>query len=224
MSGLQQLEHLVEQSALRHVGQQAHQSLQGCSGVGFDLEAQSAQLGGKAHRSDDAHRVFAIPGRRVANHAQQLLFCILHAAVVIDHIPRQRVVVHGIDGEVAPRCGFVLRSPHVVAQHTTAGVNGVFHARQLRLAAALVALDLLGVSAVQVSAKGGHLDHLVFTPTPKHHMHNSKAPPNDEGAPEQGLDFFGCGIRGHIKIFGRQAHEQIAHCAAHDVCRIAPLL
>ena len=55
-------------------------------------------------------------------------------------------------------------------------------------------------------------------------MHDAKASTNDEGAPEQGLDLFGGGIRGHIKIFGRQTHEQIAHSAAHDISRIAPLL
>ena len=55
-------------------------------------------------------------------------------------------------------------------------------------------------------------------------MHDAKTAPNDEGPPEQGFDLLWRRIGGDIKILGRQAHEQIAHCAAHDVCRIAPLL
>ena len=217
MAGLQELEHLVEQPALRHLGQQGLGLQQRLGGLGVQREAQARELGAKAHGADDAHRVFAIAHGRVANHADALFLRVLHAAVVVHQHARLGVVVHGVDGEVAPRRVLLLRAPHVVAQHAPAGVHRVLHAGQLALGRALVAADVGGLRVVHVGAEGGDLDHLVLAPAAKHHVHDAKAPPDDEGAPEQLLDLLGRGAGGDVEILGLEPQQQIAHRAADDV-------
>ena len=91
------------------------------------------------------------------------------------------------------------------------------HRGQLTFVSALVALHLLGLCSVELSAEGRHLDHFVFATSAVHHMNNAKTLANDERASEQALDFFGGGVGGHIKIFGAQPQNQIAHSATHDV-------
>jgi hypothetical protein len=66
-------------------GQQRQAGQQRRLGLGFELEAQRAELGRKAHGADDAHRVFAVARGRVADHAQHLLLGVLDAAVIVDH-------------------------------------------------------------------------------------------------------------------------------------------
>ena len=128
MAGLQQFEHFVKQARLRHIGQQAAHFAQRCRGFIFKLEPQRIELGGKTHGADDAHRVFAVAQRRVANHADDFFLRVGNAIVVIDNDLGFRVVIHGVDGEVAP-CGvFFHRAPDVIAQHPARAVNGMLHA------------------------------------------------------------------------------------------------
>ena len=217
VAGLQQLEHFVKQAALRHVGQERQAFGNGCGGFGVELEAQRAELGAKAHRADDAHRVFPVAHGRVANHAQGVVFGVFEALVVIDHDLRGRVVVHGVDGEVAANGVFFLRAPDVVAQHAAGRIDGVFHAGQFAFAGFLVARHLFGRSVVQVGAEGGDFNHLVLAPTAIDHVHDAKAPPDDESAAKQAFDLFGRGVGGHVKVFGAQTEQQVAHGAAHDI-------
>ena len=91
------------------------------------------------------------------------------------------------------------------------------HAGQLALAGLLVAGDLLGSRVVHVGPERGYLDHLMLAPTPVHHMHDAKAPADDEGAPEKRFDFFRRGGGGHVEILGPQAQQQVAHRAADDI-------
>jgi hypothetical protein len=107
----------------------------------------------------------------------------------------------------SPRSVVLYRAPHVVAQHPTAGVYGVFHASEFAFAGAFVAPHLLGVGAVQMGAEGGHLDHLVVAAPAMHHMHDAKTPANDEGAPKQALDLLWGGVGSHVKIFGGNAQQ-----------------
>ena len=93
----------------------------------------------------------------------------------------------------------------------------MLHARQFALAGAFVAFDLLGSRIVQVRPESGHLDDLVVTAPAVHHVHDAKAPADDEGPAKQAFDLLGCGVGGHIKIFGAQAQQQVAHCATHNV-------
>ena len=224
MTGLQQLEHFVKQAALRHVGQQLLRFDQGRCRFGFELEAQAAELGGKAHGADDAHRVFAVAGGCVANHADDALFAVFDALVVVHHDLRLGVVVHGVDGEVTAHRVLVLRSPDVVAQHPARGVHGVLHAGEFVLAGALIARHGFGRGVVHVGAEGGDFNHLVVAAPAVHHVHDTKAPANDEGAPEQAFHLLGRGVGGHVKVFGRQAHHQVAHGAAHNVSLVTRVL
>jgi hypothetical protein len=93
----------------------------------------------------------------------------------------------------------------------------VFHAGQFTLAGLLVARHLFGSGVVQVGAEGRHLDHLMLAAPAKHHMHDAKAPPDDERAAKQALDLLGCGVGGHIKVFGPQADQQVAHRTTHHI-------
>ena len=137
--------------------------------------------------------------------------------MVIDDDLSLRVVIHGVDGEIAPRRIFFHRPPDVVTQHAPGGINGVRHARELVLAGALVAANLLGLAAVQVRAEGGDFDHLMLAAPAINDVNNAKTPPNDEGAAKQRFDLLGRGVGGHVEIFRAQANEQIAHRAADDV-------
>ena len=215
--GLQQLEHLIEETALRHIIKQLDGLLNRRGCFGFQLEAQVAELGGKTHGADDPDRVFAVAGHRVTNHAQGFALGIFEAVVVIDHHLRGRVVVHGVDGEVAPHRVLFLRAPDVVAQHATGGIHGVLHAGELAAAGFLVARHLLGRGIVQIGAEGRDLNHLMLTATPVHHMHDTKAPPDDEGPAEQLFDLLGRGVGRHVKVFGPQTQQHVAHSAANDI-------
>ena len=88
----------------------------------------------------------------------------------------------------------------------------------------LVAGHLLGGGAVHVGAEGRDLDHLVLAAAAVHHVHDAKAPADDEGAAEQALDLLGRGVGGDVEVLGPQADQQVAHRAADDVGLVAGLL
>ena len=48
-------------------------------------------------------------------------------------------------------------------------------------------------------------------------MHDAKAPPDDESTAKQAFDLLGRGVGRHIKIFGAQAQQQVAHRTAHHI-------
>ena len=119
MAGLQEFEHLVKQARLRHVGQQATHLAQRRGSFVFKFKAQGAELGGKTHGTDDAHRVFAVTRGRLANHAQHAFFSVADTVVIVHHDLRFRVVIHGVDGEVTARRIMLHRAPNVVTQHAS---------------------------------------------------------------------------------------------------------
>ena len=90
-------------------------------------------------------------------------------------------------------------------------------ARQLSAGGLFVAFNLLGGLRNQQGPKGRDLDDLMLTPAPEHHMHDAKAPPDDEGTPEQRLDLLGCGIGGHVEVLWAPPHQQVSHGTAHHV-------
>jgi hypothetical protein len=108
----QQLEHFVEHARGRHVVDQRRHHRDRRAGGRLDRELQ---LGGEAHHAQHAHRVFAVARFRLPMMRRSWRGC-----------PRcrrgspapigGRVVVHGVDGEVAPHGVFVLRTEGVVAQ------------------------------------------------------------------------------------------------------------
>ncbi len=221
MTGLQEFEHLIKHAALRHVGQQFLRLDQRRRSLCFQRKTQGTELGGEAHRADDAHRILAVASRRVPNHADDAVFHILEPIVVVHHDLGLRVVIHRIDREIAAHRILFLRAPHVVAQHPSGGIDCVLHAGQLALAGLLVARHLFGRGVVQVGAKGRNFNHLVFATPSKHDMDDAKTPPNDEGTAKQALDLLRRGIGGDIKILGPQTHQQVTHCAAHYIGLVA---
>ncbi len=64
----------------------------------------------------------------------------------------------------------------------------------------------------------------MFTTATVDHVHDAKAPANDEGAAEQALDLLGRGAGGHVEVFRAQAQQQVAHGAPHEVGLEAGLL
>ena len=224
MAGLQQLDHLVEGARLRHVVEQAGELLDRRARLRLDLEAE---LGGEADGTDDPHRILAVALRRVADHPQQLLLHVLDAAVIVDHDLAQGVVVHRVDGEVAPLGILDLRPPDVVAQHPALGVDDVALAGELAPRGLLVAADQLGRGGVRAGAEGRDLDHLREPPllaaAAEDDMDDAKAPADDEGAAEQALHLLRRGVGRDVEVLGAQAHEQVAHRAADDVGLVAAL-
>ena len=101
--------------------------------------------------------------------------------MVVDHFSRLGVVIHGVDGEVAPRSVFVLRAPHVVTQNAATGVDSMLHAREFLRAAALVAGDLGRVGVVKMGTECRDFNHLMLAATSIDHMHDTKTSSNDEG-------------------------------------------
>ena len=203
MAGLQQLDHLVEGARLRNVVEQRRHFADRRPRLRLDLEAE---LGGEAHRADDAHRVFAVARDRVADHAQQLLARILDAAVVVDDDLADRVVVHRVDGEVAPRSVLDLRPPDVVAQHASFGVDHVRLVDQVLARGLLVAGDLVCGGGVEHGAKGRDLDHFgeapVLAAAAEDDVDDAKPPADDERAPEQRLDLLGRRVGGDVEVLG----------------------
>ncbi|TPW00656.1 MAG: hypothetical protein FD124_3982, partial [Alphaproteobacteria bacterium] len=107
----QQLEHLVEQARRRHVADQLRHLADRARGRRVDREAQ---LGRQAHGAQHAHRVFAVAGLRLADHAQGFRLDIGDAVVIVDDRLGDRVVVQRVDRKVAARRVFHLVAENVV--------------------------------------------------------------------------------------------------------------
>ena len=197
----EQLEHFVEQARGRHVFDQAGQFADGLLRVGGNSEVE---LGREAHGAQHAHRVFAVARGRTADHAQGLVAEIGESLVVIDHRLRYRVVVQGVDREVAPRGVFLLRAEDVVAQH----------------APLLVGLRAMSFLLAVMTSEGGHFDGLLA----HHHVHDLKAPADNARATEALAYLLGCGVGRYVEVLGLDAGQQVAHGAADDEGLVAVLL
>ena len=193
----QQLQHLVEYARRRHVLEQAGQPRDRRARRLVDLEAE---LGGEAHRAQHPHRILAVARLRIADHAQPAALDVLHAVVIVDHRFGGRVVVKGVDREVAPRRIVGLIAEDVVGEHAAVRVD------RLR--------------AVGRGAVGRHLDRL----RAKHHVHQPEAAADDDGAAEMRLDLLGRGVGGDVEVLRRHADQQVAHGAADDVGMVPGLL
>jgi hypothetical protein len=79
-------------------------------------------LAAKAHGPQHAHRVFLVAVLRVADQADQAIAHVVHAVGVIENALADRIVVQGVDGEVAALRVFFQGAVDVVAQNAAAGV------------------------------------------------------------------------------------------------------
>ncbi len=121
-----------------------------------------------------------------------------HAAHPIEHDVVLEVVKERVDGEVATGRILVGLTEHVV--------------RADQQVVAVVVL-LLGRAP-----KRRRLDHLAAT---EENVNQPKAPANDAGVAEQPTHVVGTRARRHVEILGRDADEQVAHAAAHEVGLVA---
>ena len=173
MAAFQQFHHLVEQPCWRHVLQQRSQRADGLERGRIDLEIQ---LGGKAHGAQHPHRILAVAGGGVTDHAQQPGRQIVHPAHRIDQRLGNRVVIEGVDGEIASVGVFFAGAEHVVVQHPPMGV---------------------GLAIGMGCAEGGDLDGLA----PEHHVNDAKAPADDACASKERLHRLGGGVGGYVEVF-----------------------
>ena len=163
MAAFQQLHHLVEQPCRWHVLQQRGQCADGLERGRIDLEVQ---FGGKAHGAQHPHRILSVAGGGVPDHAQQSGRQIVHPAHRIDQRFGDRIVIEGVDGEIASVGIFFAGAEHVVVQHPAMGV---------------------GLAVGMGCPEGGDLDGLA----PEHHVNDAKAPADDARTPEKRLHRLG---------------------------------
>jgi hypothetical protein len=197
MAAHQQLQHFVEHARGRHVVDQRRHHADRRAAGRLDGELE---LGREAHHAQHAHRVFAVARFGFADDAQLLGADVGDAAVVVQHRLAGRIVVHGVDGEVAAGGVFVLLAEGVVAQHA--------------------AMFILGRGFGRGATEGGDFDQFLT----EHDMHDLEAAADDEGAAEQLLDLFRRGVGGDVEVLGLDAQQQVAHRAADDEGLVAGIL
>ncbi len=111
----------------------------------------------------------------------------------IDDLLGRGVVVERVDREIAAQRVFLLGAEHVVAQD----------------ASVLVLLRVAGVRG----AKGRDLHRVLV----EDHVHDAKAPSDDDRPAEKGLDLFGARVGGDIVVLGRRAKQEVADSAADHI-------
>lgn len=133
---------------------------------------------------------------RVTDQAQQTVADIVHAIGVVEDALADRVVVQGIDGEVATLRVFFRGAVYVVTQDAATGIV------RRTVAVALVVFRMVG-------AEGGDFDDL----TAEMHVDQLEAATNDARVAELGTDLFGGGTGGDVEVFRRDAQHQVADTA-----------
>ena len=206
------LRELVEQPRRRDIGEQFGGRRDGLFGARMQRQRQ---LGGEAQRAQDAHRVLAQALRGLADEPQRPRLDVRHAPAVIEHDVRRRVVVQGVDGEVAAKGVFVDGAVGVVAQNQAVRGNPRAGARAGRAVAHAVRFRHGGkvAGAVAAAAESRHFDDLAAHPN----MDDAKTPPDDARPRQHGAHVFRRGFGGDIEILRRAPDEQVAHAAAHQV-------
>ena len=189
MTARKELHHLVEKARGGHVFKRAGHLRNRALGVAVHRKSELCR---NAHGAHHAHRILAVALDGVANHHEAPLLEILKASVVVVDLLRGRVVVHGVDREVAARRVLPHFAKDVVAHDAPVGV--LAHARGIE------------------RAKGRALDDLVA----EDYVHEPKALADDVGATLCALDLLGFGIGGNVEVLGRDAQKKVSHRSAHD--------
>lgn len=149
----------------------------------FDAEIQ---LGGETHGPQHPHRVFLVTLLGIADQADQAIANVVHAVGVIEDALAHRVVIQGVDGEVAALRVFFQGAVDVIAQDASALV-----ARRLVAVFVFVVLRMVG-------AEGRHLDDLATEVD----MHQLETSPDDPRIAELGAYLLGRGAGGDVEILG----------------------
>ena len=205
MAGEEQLEHFLEQACRGDFPQHRRQFADRRGGVLLDPEVQ---LGGETHRSQHAHRIFLVALARIADQAHQVVANVVDAIGIVEDAFADRVVVQGIDGEVAALRVILQGAVDVVPQDSPAFV-----------ARGLVAVLFVFVLRV-IGAEGRHLDDFAAEVD----VHQLEPPANDPRIAELGPDLFRRGAGGDVEILGRDVEQHVAHAATHQVGLVAGVL
>ncbi|MNL20558.1 hypothetical protein D3C87_1418150 [compost metagenome] len=119
MAGEEQLEYFFEQTGRRDIAQRLCQVADRQGAVLFDAEIQ---LGGETHRAQHPDRVFLVALLRIADQANQLIADVVYAVGVVEDALADRIVIQGVDGEVAALRVFFQGAVDVIAQDAPAFV------------------------------------------------------------------------------------------------------
>nr|GFC68926.1 hypothetical protein [Tanacetum cinerariifolium] len=103
----EQLEHFFEQARRWNITQHRRQRSNRRRTVLLDAEIK---LGGETHSAQHSHRVFFIALLRIANQPDETIADVVYAVGEIEHAFGDRVVIQGVDGEVATLCVFFQRA------------------------------------------------------------------------------------------------------------------
>ena len=171
----------------------------------FDTEIQ---LGGKTHGPQHPYRVFLVALFRVADQADQVIADVVYAVGVVKNALADRIVVQGVDGEVAALRVFFQRAVDVIAQDAPAFITG-----------RLVAVFFLVVLRV-IGAEGRDFDDFAT----KVNVHQLESTTDDPRIAEFGTHLFRCGAGGDVEIFGRDAEQHVTHTAADQVSLVTGVL
>ncbi|MCY1431544.1 hypothetical protein D9M71_475160 [compost metagenome] len=205
MAGEEQLEHLFEQTSRRDLAQHRRQAADRQGAVFFDAEVQ---LGGETHGPQHPYRVFLVALRRIADQADQVIADVVYAVGVVEDAFADRIVIQGIDGEVATLRVFFQGAIDVIAQDAPA-----FVARRL------VAVFLVFVLRV-IGAEGRDFDDFAAEVD----VHQFEPAPDDSRVTEFGPYLLGCGAGGNVEIFRGNAQQHVAHATAHQVSLVTGAL
>src|SRR6266568_1842004 len=191
----QQLLHFLVHPRRRHVLQEMRHLADGFSRALVDGEAE---LRREARGAQHPHRVLAVARPRVADDAHGLAPQVSQAVVVVEDGLAGRVVVQGVDREVAPDGVVLARAVDVVPKHPPVLVGFRRGAR----------------------AKGRDLHRLLA----EHDVHQLEAPADQARAPEELVHFLrGC-VGGGVEVLRFQAEQKVAHRAADHVGLVAVAL
>ena len=173
--------------------------------LGRILRDIETELGREARDPQHPHRIFAVAGQRIADHAQCPAPDIFEARGVVHDAEVGDVVVEGVDREVAAPDVLVDRTVDVVAQDPAAVGAFAF------------------VAAVARAAKRRNFDDLAA----EAHMREAEPPADQAGVAEKLPDLLGVGIRDDIEVLRVHAEQQVAYAAADDVrieaCVLEPI-
>jgi len=145
---------------------------------------------------------------RVTDQADQVIADVVYAVGVVENTFADRIVIQGVDGEVAALRVFFQRAIDVVAQDAPALVAG-----------RLVAVFLFVVLRV-IGAEGRDFDDFAT----KVDMHQFEATTDDPRIAEFGANLFRGSAGGNVEIFWRDAEHHVTHTAADQISLVTGVL
>lgn len=198
VSGEEQLEHFFEQARRGDLAQHRCQFADRLNGVFFDAEIE---FGCETHGPQHAYRVFLVTLLWIANQADQVIANVVYAVGVIENALADRIVIQGVDGEVAALRVFFQGAVDVVAQNPPAFVT-----RRLITVFIVFVYGVIGAEGRDFNDFATEMD-----------MHQFEATANDPRIAEFGTDLLGRGAGGDVEILGRDTQKHVTHATADQI-------